>query len=76
MIAPEHRIDIKTVKRMLFPQLQEETKIYNSFQQILSKIEEDGHLVAVYSLLNHMFEAEKRFALNGLLIRAEEIAKG
>lgn len=74
MIAPENRIDIKTVKTMLFPQLQEETKIYNSFQQILTKIEEDGHLVTVYSLFNHVFEAEKKFTLAGSLIRVEKTA--
>jgi len=71
MIASEHQIDCKTVKSLLFPQLQEETKIYNSFQQILTKIEEDGHLVALYSLFNHIFEAEKKFTLFGALKRAE-----
>lgn len=55
----------------LFGQLQEETKVFNSLPQILTKVRADGHLLSVYSLLNHIFSQEKGFALTRGLKRAE-----
>ncbi len=63
MMASEIRIDEESLREQLFPQLQEETKIYNSFQHILAKMQDEGHLLPIYTLFHSIFDSEKRFTL-------------
>jgi hypothetical protein len=69
MIKVETRIDEKTLKAILYPQIREETKIFSSFHQILAKIETDGHLKSIYQLFDYIFDSEKQFAIQRFLKR-------
>jgi hypothetical protein len=76
MTAPQIRIDEKALCDQLFPQLQEETKIYNSFQHILAKMQAEGNLLPIYTLLNSIFDAEKKFTLKRDVNRNQTAEEG
>jgi hypothetical protein len=67
------KIDENEVKSVLCPQLREETKMFSSFQQILTKVETDGHLLPIYSMFNSILDSEKRFALKSCFIRDHQL---
>jgi len=76
MIKSDTRIDEQILRTVLYPQIREETKIFTSFHQILSKIENDGHLKSIYQLFDYIFDSEKQFAFQRCLSRNQEGAAG
>ena len=61
--------------KILLPELIKETRIFNSFAEILSKSQKDGYIDSVYTTFNTIIEKEKVFALQRFLNRAEKTEK-
>lgn len=51
--------------------LKDETRIYTNLSGIMEKAERDGYLQCVHLTLSNIFQQEMKFAVVGLLIRAQ-----